>query len=477
MKGDGERRATAYDRSGVAALVASAENARNIEQYRSLVRSIPGGFVLLFDPVLRFTVADGAALAAFGYRPDELEGRTPAQAFPPALAAELEPRYRAALGGVSTSWDRVVADAVYRLTAGPVRDADGQVFAGTVICLDVTAERRSEATARALQRIATAVANKAPVREVVHLVAAELHEIFRVDQAAVIRLHRPDRAQALAITPPPPSFRAGATFAAAEAGAAAGVLRTGTPSIIRCGAEDRSGACLLYDSARSAGAAAPVQVRGELWGAIAVASRDDHAISEILLERLSSFAQLVEIAISNAEAWDALSAAANSDSLTGLPNRRAFHDVLSREVDRARRHRRPLTVAIMDLDRFKDVNDTHGHPAGDRVLVEAARRLAGVTRSRETVARIGGEEFAWLMPETDAAGGVTAAERARLAIAAAPFPEIGYVSLSAGVCSLSDATDAETLMHQADRALYCAKAAGRNTTVRHIRAGLRAGDA
>jgi diguanylate cyclase (GGDEF)-like protein/PAS domain S-box-containing protein len=155
------------------------------------------------------------------------------------------------------------------------------------------------------------------------------------------------------------------------------------------------------------------------------------------------------------------------DSLTGLLNHRVFHVHLGVEIARAERHKRPLSVAVLDLDHFKDINDRYGHPTGDKVLREAGRRLRTVIRDGEQLARVGGEEFAWILPDATTAGAYAAAERARRVITASPFPDVGAVTLSAGVCQLGDALDAEQLYDLADQALYSAKQRGRNQTCAH----------
>lgn len=167
----------------------------------------------------------------------------------------------------------------------------------------------------------------------------------------------------------------------------------------------------------------------------------------------------------------ALEDLAITDGLTGLRNRRYFQARLDEEQAERRRTGVPLALAIIDLDYFKRVNDQHGHVAGDDVLVNVARAISSVTRQGETEARVGGEEFAILLPGSDADAGRDAAERVRSAIAAAETRLRGgtvlRITASAGVAStaeMPDATSAE-LYSAADRALYDAKAAGRNRTV------------
>src|SRR4029079_410169 len=127
---------------------------------------------------------------------------------------------------------------------------------------------------------------------------------------------------------------------------------------------------------------------------------------------------------------------------------------------------RPLGLVVVDLDHFKAVNDEYGHPVGDRVLAEAAQRIAAEARAIDSVGRIGGEEFAWLLPDASAAETLAAAERVRAAMRARPFAHGLALTASIRGCDLASAPDAATLMERADQALYWAKAHGRDAALR-----------
>lgn len=156
---------------------------------------------------------------------------------------------------------------------------------------------------------------------------------------------------------------------------------------------------------------------------------------------------------------------ATHDALTGLHNRREFDRRLVEEVARARRFGRPLSLVLLDLDYFKAINDTHGHPAGDEVLKAVARRLAGGSRKTDRLARHGGEEFALLLVETNVEAALTQARRLLSIIADTPvaLPEgmTLAVTASAGVAELAPDGDELSLVRAADEALYRAKASGR----------------
>jgi diguanylate cyclase (GGDEF)-like protein len=246
--------------------------------------------------------------------------------------------------------------------------------------------------------------------------------------------------------------------------AAARVYQTSGPVLV-AGYEDRWSEPILEQFALGGAVCAPVLLAGRLWGSVGAAFAIGVAIPDRAEQRLARFAELVAVAIANAQAWEIVTHQAATDPVTGLANHRTFHERLRSEVERAARHGRALSLVLFDLDHFKQINDTHGHQTGDDVLAAVGLRLAAIARTGELVARIGGEEFAWLMPETTQDGAYLATERARHAIAASPFEVAGTLTISAGVCSNQHADTAHELLNAADRALYRAKHNGRNTTV------------
>jgi two-component system cell cycle response regulator len=183
-----------------------------------------------------------------------------------------------------------------------------------------------------------------------------------------------------------------------------------------------------------------------------------------------SLERSLRYALNLGETLEALRRLATRDELTGLANRREYDRMLAEEEDRARRFNQPLCLVIIDVDHFKSVNDTHGHGAGDAVLREAAQRIAGAIRSVDRAARIGGEEFALILVQTDGAAAMEVASRAIAAVSRSPIPAGGGLELkvtaSAGVAELpSDAVSGAELFVAADKALYAAKARGRNRVV------------
>ncbi|MDB5850247.1 MAG: hypothetical protein JWP29_3999, partial [Rhodoferax sp.] len=153
---------------------------------------------------------------------------------------------------------------------------------------------------------------------------------------------------------------------------------------------------------------------------------------------------------------------ARTDPMTGLLNRRGFEPQWQHAIALARRSGRPLSAVMVDIDHFKRVNDNFGHEAGDEVIKHLARTLTTRLRSTDLVARLGGEEFVAMLPDTDIEGARLIAQQLVDAMAAELLPVAGQVTISAGVADLAEVLDGPTLLRHADEALYLAKRSGRN---------------
>jgi two-component system cell cycle response regulator len=221
--------------------------------------------------------------------------------------------------------------------------------------------------------------------------------------------------------------------------------------------------------------AKPYFLRGELAGVFFLrATKDDPPLDE----QDATFAEsIINAAVSAIERAYDLEAAesdkerfrflANTDPLTGCHNRRALLDELDRELNRARRYHLQLTILMVDLDRFKEVNDTRGHLVGDAVLRKIGDLLRREARTVDLISRYGGEEFTVVLPDTGVEGGVSFAERIRSRAEHFDFADAGdplRVTVSVGVATFSGGREdtAETMIAKADGALYRAKADGRN---------------
>lgn len=156
---------------------------------------------------------------------------------------------------------------------------------------------------------------------------------------------------------------------------------------------------------------------------------------------------------------------ATTDVLTGLANRRRLDDELARQFAASARHHLPLSVVLIDIDHFKDVNDRYGHDVGDVALTEVARRLHATSRYSDLVGRWGGEEFLIVAGDTDLEDAIALAERCRRTIADDPAAGVGHVTASFGVATAAADDDPRMLVRRVDNALYTAKRDGRNRVV------------
>lgn len=156
---------------------------------------------------------------------------------------------------------------------------------------------------------------------------------------------------------------------------------------------------------------------------------------------------------------------ASTDPLTGAYNRAAFDERLAAELARAERHRTPFSLIILDIDHFKQINDTYGHATGDHVLTALVSVATENLRADDVFARWGGEEFVILAPHTDRDGGVRLAEKIRTAVEQHPFDQAGRITVSLGVADYRPREPADQLLSRADAALYQAKRGGRNRAI------------
>jgi diguanylate cyclase (GGDEF)-like protein len=206
----------------------------------------------------------------------------------------------------------------------------------------------------------------------------------------------------------------------------------------------------------------PVQRSGQLMGAMELYLNTWRELTEDQADLLNGVASQAAIAIRHAQLFQAQEENALTDELTKLPNRRALAQRFLQEMQRARRHHKAIAFMMIDLDHFKQVNDTYGHLNGDAVLHELAQILEHGARESDVCARYGGEEFGLILHEATEAGARTLAERIRSKVAAATFPGGLKLTISIGVAATDEPALFTTLMERADQALYAAKQGGRN---------------
>ena len=181
-----------------------------------------------------------------------------------------------------------------------------------------------------------------------------------------------------------------------------------------------------------------------------------------LFQRIQQARQVRALAEAKEQQLAHLTRLATRDELTGLFNRRHFHEKLKAEFQRAQRYQHGLSLGMFDIDLFKEINDTQGHAEGDRVLIGVARILSSIIRATDAVFRFGGDEIAILIPETSGSQALAMADKIRQAVAQAELVPGVRVTISGGIAEFQPDEDPGSLLRRADAALYEAKRAGRN---------------
>ena len=206
----------------------------------------------------------------------------------------------------------------------------------------------------------------------------------------------------------------------------------------------------------------PIQRGGQLMGAMELYPTSSARLSHDQLELLQGVAAQAATAIRHAQLFRQQEETSLTDELTRLPNRRYLAQRYAQEVHRAKRHRKPIAFLMIDLDHFKQVNDTHGHLVGDQVLSEVGSILVRSIRESDVCARYGGEEFGAIIHEASVEGARVLAERLRQSVEKATFPSGLKLTVSVGIAATDDPEQMPDLLAAADKALYEAKERGRN---------------
>jgi diguanylate cyclase (GGDEF)-like protein len=312
----------------------------------------------------------------------------------------------------------------------------------------------------ALRRVATAVVGGCSPERIYALVAEEIAGLLGTGTAAVLRRDERGSVTVLGVWTDDPELhvKPGTVVAISPGGSVDAAIQTGRPA-----------RATLHPAGSLAGAhgygpslAVPVHVDGRVWGVLGVTIRDSATLAMLDESRLAAFGDLLATAILAIEDRAKLAAQASSDPLTGLANHRTLRQRLTEEVTRLGRTQGTLSVVVLDIDHFKQINDAAGHEAGDEILQLVAKCLGKVARCSDTLGRVGGDEFAWILPDATAEEALAATERARSLLAAALADQSSLVTISAGICDTRAAINPIELVELADGALYWSKAHGRN---------------
>jgi diguanylate cyclase (GGDEF)-like protein/putative nucleotidyltransferase with HDIG domain len=348
----------------------------------------------------------------------------------------------------------VVVVPVYCLVGGVVVAGRELLAGATTKASELEArQRRMTEEQSSLRRVATAVAAGSPPAGIFALVSLDAGYLLGADCASIVRFQDTDSVIILGRWS---HDEHGAedpdTVVDVRPGSLLDRLRSGEAI-----AGDR-----MEDGPHCTRLAAPIRHGAALWGALVVVAADPHEFAPGAEQRLQDYADLIATAVANAENRARMDAEAATDTLTGLPNHRAFRERLTEEVARAQRHDRPLTVALLDVDGFRDLNDRAGLDVGDEVLREIGSLLRDVVREEDVLARLGADEYGVIFVESDRHQALMRADRARRAVAETPMRHRLRTTVSIGLCDLEAAASADEALRRADSALYWAKRHGRD---------------
>ncbi len=415
-----------FARAPVGALMLDGDR----ERLSAVLSCLPGGLLVLATDTRVLEVNDGFGTMT-GIARGDLLGC-------PLLAGWPEderPNLEAALAGCAApgavEYDAMLPrpdgtrfPAVVSVATAP--GGDGSLGAYVLTVRDVTERVRAESVRASLARVGAMVSMGAGVQDILDRVAGELGDLADDGTGVVARC------------------------AAGDAVVVASSDASGVG-----GAPPPADAALW----------APVLVAGEAWGRVSALPAPGRPLPPGIAEALDVMAELVAAALVAEQARALLVARDGADPLVGLPDGRAFADLMERETERSRRYGRPLSLVLVDIDGFRQVNERHGQAAADGVLREMALRLKAHVRESDWLGRTGGDEYAWLLPETDEPAARDAAARLRRSLAERPFAGVGCLTASLGISSSASAEGAADLYRQSEVALHWAKVSGRNRAV------------
>jgi diguanylate cyclase (GGDEF)-like protein len=389
---------------------------------------------------------------------------------PAALAARLTAAYQLASDHLDrmvtreaddARADHVAADASAARATGLILgvSAAGIVITWLLLWYEIRRSRRSLKPGQDQAEFADTLQIANGEDEAHQLLQRHLERTLPATAAVVLnRNNSADRLEA--VTPLPPGSPLAGTLRGAEPRSCLAVRSGRTHS--ENGGRPPLLSCPVCAPVPGVSSCVPLTVGGEVIGSVLVSrlapysGAEEQRIGESVSQAAPVLANLRNLAVAEIRAA--------TDGLTGLPNKRAVTDALKRTFAQATMTKAPLALLLLDLDHFKQVNDQHGHAAGDQVLASVGAALRSVLRARDFAGRNGGEEFAVLLPDTDVAAALEIAERVRATIAEVTVPGTDVpVTVSVGVAGFPDhASTLERLDRLADAALYVAKRQGRN---------------
>jgi diguanylate cyclase (GGDEF)-like protein/PAS domain S-box-containing protein len=449
------------------------------EQLRLITENVPA-MIVYYDRNLVCRFANSQYAAFFGFTVFDVLGKHLSEVIGAEAFARTAVQFQRVLDGESITYEREHRDhqgrtRCIRVAFAPECDRDGVVKGSYALVTDVTAHREAEEAIRshALRQEAIAIYGQYALEtrdadKLIANAAAICTSGLDVTHSAVYR------SGSGAGTGEPMQMIAGVGWApgtqvtVASDSTTGRALVAGAPVVFGAEASmpPASAAPHLLAEGVCSGVEVVVPTSDGAFGVLAAYSKEPGRFSRDDASFLTAIATSLGTAIGRRRSEERLAYVAQFDSLTGLPNRTLFRDRLGQAMSRAERSGSPLALMLLDLDRFKEINDTLGHRAGDRLLQAVAERLTGVLRNIDTVARLGGDEFTVILEDAQGVDDVARVAEKVVGALARPFPLDGqeyYLTVSAGITLYpTHPGDIETLIMNADVAMYDAKEKGKN---------------
>ncbi|HEX8158756.1 MAG TPA: EAL domain-containing protein, partial [Solirubrobacteraceae bacterium] len=447
--------------------------------HRTLTANLPDTSVFLIDHDLRILIADGESIRRLPWLDEDLfRGRKVTELYTQVPDEVLQlslDTYNAALGGERRAFEFDSEGLTFAVQAVPVRAEDGSVQSALVVARDITGQTQA---ARQLARHAcqhNAVADLGRVALQSHDLSRLMTEAVTtaiatlgVDSAGVLEIDEAaERVDRVASAGVPEQVASAQRMSLGECPIARHILRTGEPVIVEDLAEEKrfTSPARLRELGVVSSLSVAIDGHDRLFGIFYVYALESRRFSEDEVAFLTGVARLISMAVERDREEQTARHAALHDPLTRLPNRMLALDRLAHALARRRREGIDVAVFALDLDRFKMINDSLGHTAGDEVLLALAPRLTAAVGPTDTVARLGGDEFVVICPAVDAAREATqVAERLAAAISRPLVLDSGEhrFTVSTGITLATSVHDTPgSLLRDADAAMYRAKERGR----------------
>ena len=454
---------------------------RSEEKFRLLVESMDD-IVFTLDLEKRHSGVFGSWVEKMGMTPEMFLGKTSREILGDNNAEIHEVMNNRALSGeiVSYEWSGGTKENPLHVytTLSPIKDSSGKISGLVGVGRNITqrkileqVEHEQRQLAEALLDTSAALTGTLKLDEVLNHVLNNIEKLVSYDAAMVLLIEGHSvrkilqRSGSFPTTGNQPQL--GNTQAnLINAPILNEMIKTGLPCLIPDTQTDSRWRAIAGMGWVRSFISAPIQIRGHIAGVINVINSMPGFFTPLHSERIMAFASQAAIAIENAQLFEQTQYLAMTDPLTEMNNRRYFFEAARKEFERIQRFQRTLSIMMVDIDRFKNINDTYGHSVGDLVLREIAVRIKNSIRTIDIAARYGGEEFIVLMPETGLREACQVAERIRKSVADYPFGEETVpvtATLSIGVAEIDEKSKSiDQLIICADHALYVAKASGRN---------------